>query len=474
MQLVEPLQAFNLYNTPSPGWCGLHTGKFMNFKMACPKCGSENLNAERDYGSYVRGGAMMVKCYMCGKRIYGEQNIEAEYKKQLKEWKVAQPLKDKMAQGFDAAAVARKKAAIEARGAREAADRVHLAEKVRLQRDEKDKKKTEAFRMQKEEADRKRRIATEKAENQQTGAEGIGQEIQRRKQEIARKVLETQRHMQEIELRRKQKDEDGSLLVEKARLLEEKARLLLEKEAEEARLQAEAEQRRKDEELRQAAEAERQRELQRVEGRRVMATIQAAKTDIQIAQERMVAIDTQILELQQERVDGLATIQSLQALLKTTELPMIRLESARQMAALRAGNPLPRIMVVCSYCDDPFYKLPGDAKKNKSGHFYCCPEHFTLWRRKQRDAVAITLVREEPQLIAKPSAPKGRVTVTCDHCGAPVSKTAGEVARSKTQQFFCNRAHHQLWLKANPDVFRQMAYKQAATRRGEASSPKRP
>ena len=60
----------------------------MAFKMQCPKCGSTSLYLEEDQKAFVGGGRHQVQlhCYMCGKVIYGQDSIEAEYKKQHGQW----------------------------------------------------------------------------------------------------------------------------------------------------------------------------------------------------------------------------------------------------------------------------------------------------------------------------------------------------------------------------------------------------
>ena len=60
----------------------------MAFKMQCPKCGSTSLYLEEDQKAFVGGGRHQVQlhCYMCGKVIYGQDSIEAEYKKQHSVW----------------------------------------------------------------------------------------------------------------------------------------------------------------------------------------------------------------------------------------------------------------------------------------------------------------------------------------------------------------------------------------------------
>ena len=60
----------------------------MAFKMQCPKCNSTSLFLEEDQKAFVGGGRHQVQlhCYMCGKVIYGQAAIEAEYNKQMASW----------------------------------------------------------------------------------------------------------------------------------------------------------------------------------------------------------------------------------------------------------------------------------------------------------------------------------------------------------------------------------------------------
>lgn len=60
----------------------------MAFKMQCPKCNSTSLFLEEDQKAFVGGGRHQVQlhCYMCGKVIYGQTAIEAEYNKQMAIW----------------------------------------------------------------------------------------------------------------------------------------------------------------------------------------------------------------------------------------------------------------------------------------------------------------------------------------------------------------------------------------------------
>ena len=60
----------------------------MAFKMHCPKCNSNSLFLEEDQKAFVGGGRHQVQlhCYMCGKVIYGQEAIEAEYNKQMAVW----------------------------------------------------------------------------------------------------------------------------------------------------------------------------------------------------------------------------------------------------------------------------------------------------------------------------------------------------------------------------------------------------
>lgn len=58
------------------------------FRMRCPKCGSFNLDLERDYrGSSARGPhQVQLHCFTCGKVIYGEKAVQEEYERQLVTW----------------------------------------------------------------------------------------------------------------------------------------------------------------------------------------------------------------------------------------------------------------------------------------------------------------------------------------------------------------------------------------------------
>ena len=67
--------------------------KFMRkFRMQCPKCGSHNLDLERDYrGSAARGPhQVQLHCFTCGKVLYGEKAVQEEYEKQFAEWESTQ------------------------------------------------------------------------------------------------------------------------------------------------------------------------------------------------------------------------------------------------------------------------------------------------------------------------------------------------------------------------------------------------
>ena len=57
------------------------------FRMQCPKCGSNNLDLERDYrGSSARGPhQVQLHCFTCGKVIYGEKAVQEEYERQHSE-----------------------------------------------------------------------------------------------------------------------------------------------------------------------------------------------------------------------------------------------------------------------------------------------------------------------------------------------------------------------------------------------------
>lgn len=431
----------------------------MTFRMACPKCGSTNLTSERDGGSYVRGGAFMVKCYMCGKMIYGEQNIEAEYKKQLKGWKASQAEKDTLVDHRAAQVAAMKKAEDDARQAAEEATRIRLAEQTRKKREEVDRQKAERLRVERNEREqKKRRMRQEREASLKREAETRALYLKQQAEAVAKRQREEEARRQEAELR----------ALEETR-----------KREEEARLQILAEQQRIEEERKRKAEEARQVRLQEEKTQRELDIVQAAKDAVEATQAKLTMLDGKLQALQTERDTTHSELEKLQHLFKKAQLPVLRRESAKHMAALRAGDPPPRILVVCSHCEEPFHKLPGDAKKNKSGHFYCCPEHLTLWRRAQKVQTLPTpepapVTAGQPKLIAKPMVVKGRVQMSCAHCGIPVYKTPGDVKRSKTGHFFCCRDHHQLWLKDHPDVFRQMALKQAADRRATAPQTEEP
>ena len=434
----------------------------MGFRMACPKCGSTNLTAERDGGSYVRGGAVMVKCYMCGKMLYGEQVIEAEYKKQLREWKASQTEKDQLERVRTEKIAARKKAEADARARRDEDDRIKLAEAARRQQEADKQRRIDDEQRLKQEKEQSLRRAREKAARETARHEAAEAE---RRADAARLVEE-----QRLEAQRQQEEALRKLAEEKRRKAEAEARLVAEKakREEEARLQELARKQREEEARRMkvAAELERKRDLERTQ--RELDIAAAAQTALNTAEGALQDLDTQIRTLQGEKQKVALEIQRLQVLHKKANNIVLRRKHREQMAALRNGNPPPRIQCVCDWCDEPFEKLPGDAKKNKSGHFFCSVDHMNLWRKQQ--SYPKPMQEELPKLIAKPVPPRGKVAMSCAHCNCPVYRTPLEVRKSKTGNFFCSPQHHQAWLKEHPDVFRDMAHKQAAIRREAAST----
>ena len=67
------------------------------FRIQCPKCTSTNTYIEKDSSSAI--GAMVLVCWACGKRVYGEPGIRIivepqyeEYLRHIKETKEAKRL----------------------------------------------------------------------------------------------------------------------------------------------------------------------------------------------------------------------------------------------------------------------------------------------------------------------------------------------------------------------------------------------
>ena len=61
-----------------------------SFKMSCPKCQTTDYAIERDMRTRTLTDAtagLIFSC-RCGKQMFGHQ-VEAEYKRQLKEWEGA-------------------------------------------------------------------------------------------------------------------------------------------------------------------------------------------------------------------------------------------------------------------------------------------------------------------------------------------------------------------------------------------------
>ncbi len=60
----------------------------MSWKMSCPKCGSLNLDLERDRRvAGIRGPhQVQLHCYTCGFVLYGEKSVQEECDKQYAIW----------------------------------------------------------------------------------------------------------------------------------------------------------------------------------------------------------------------------------------------------------------------------------------------------------------------------------------------------------------------------------------------------
>ena len=60
----------------------------MSFHMRCTKCGSTNLDLQKDQRAFVSDGRnqVLLHCYTCGHVIYGESKIQAECNRQYAEW----------------------------------------------------------------------------------------------------------------------------------------------------------------------------------------------------------------------------------------------------------------------------------------------------------------------------------------------------------------------------------------------------
>lgn len=54
----------------------------MSFALKCPKCASGNIIIEKDARSYFQRAVPSLHCMMCGKVVYGEKAVEAEYLRQ--------------------------------------------------------------------------------------------------------------------------------------------------------------------------------------------------------------------------------------------------------------------------------------------------------------------------------------------------------------------------------------------------------
>lgn len=59
----------------------------MSFALKCPKCTSGNIVIEKDSRSYFQRAVPSLHCMMCGKIVYGEEAIEAEYLRQKAAYK---------------------------------------------------------------------------------------------------------------------------------------------------------------------------------------------------------------------------------------------------------------------------------------------------------------------------------------------------------------------------------------------------
>ena len=60
----------------------------MSFHMKCTKCGSSNIDLQKDQRAFVSDGRnqVLLHCYTCGHVIYGEAKIQAECNRQYSEW----------------------------------------------------------------------------------------------------------------------------------------------------------------------------------------------------------------------------------------------------------------------------------------------------------------------------------------------------------------------------------------------------
>jgi hypothetical protein len=64
----------------------------MSFHMHCMKCGSTNLDLQKDQRAFVADGRnqVLLHCYTCGHVIYGETKIQAECNRQYSDWESKQ------------------------------------------------------------------------------------------------------------------------------------------------------------------------------------------------------------------------------------------------------------------------------------------------------------------------------------------------------------------------------------------------
>jgi hypothetical protein len=64
----------------------------MSFHMHCMKCGSTNLDLQKDQRAFVSDGRnqVLLHCYTCGHVIYGETKIQAECNRQYSDWESKQ------------------------------------------------------------------------------------------------------------------------------------------------------------------------------------------------------------------------------------------------------------------------------------------------------------------------------------------------------------------------------------------------
>ena len=421
----------------------------MAFKMCCPKCGSKNLTMEKDGGSYLRGGAVMLKCYTCGKMLYGEPAIQEEYKKQLAAWE---------------------------RGGGKEQDERRAQEEILRQREE--------ARLHALAQTQRKEMARKAAQEAQAAADA---QIALAKQAILDRQAKFEEHARLArEAAQQQREEREAQAAQRAQAASEAQAILDALEAQKAQ---------------KALETQRALEAQKA----LDEQIQREREDIQAAEEAAVALEAplqdlenQIRDLSSRRDALLAEREERRFQAKRAHIPMLRREAQKQLDELRAGVDHRRIMVVCEYCGEVVEKYPGDAKKSKTGMFYCGPEHLGLWRKEnigkptgpvmalQPEPVVVAepmvVAEPEPLLVVEPVTVEpvtvepepvepepllvakvgNRIQVSCALCGEPVLKTPGDIKRSKTGKFFCCHDHHQEWLKNNPDVFRQMALKLAA------------